>query len=100
MKLHFACCEIKEAKLKLENGKEWTGLKFSVDKKWKTATVNFTEKLQPQKATLSLKYDGKITTGLNGFYRSTYKTKDGVIKVMAATQFEVGFAFHNSHGQV
>lgn len=67
---------------------EWNELKFEVDKKWKTVVVNFPEKLQPQKTTLTIDFDGEINSGLHGFYRSVFKDSDGNKQVMAATQFE------------
>lgn len=76
----------------LANGKEWIGLEFNVDRMWNTVKVNFPMKLEPQKAKLSLVFDNKINSGLEGFYRSSYKDKAGNTKFMACTQFEVIFS--------
>lgn len=43
-------------------------------------------------ATLELRFDGKISSGLLGFYRSTYVDEAGREQVLAATQFEAPHA--------
>jgi puromycin-sensitive aminopeptidase len=43
-------------------------------------------------ATLELRFDGKISSGLLGFYRSTYVDEAGAEQVLAATQFEAPHA--------
>jgi puromycin-sensitive aminopeptidase len=48
--------------------------------------------LQPGPATLSLRFDGKVTDDLVGFYRSTYTADDGSVRTLAATQFEAPHA--------
>ncbi|HVJ98523.1 MAG TPA: M1 family metallopeptidase [Acidimicrobiia bacterium] len=48
--------------------------------------------LAPGDATLELRFDGEISSGLLGFYRSTYVDEAGVEQVLAATQFEAPHA--------
>jgi puromycin-sensitive aminopeptidase len=48
--------------------------------------------LEPGAARLELRFDGAISDGLVGFYRSTYKDDAGVARTLAATQFEAPHA--------
>jgi len=48
--------------------------------------------LDTGEATLALHFDGRISDGLLGFYRSTYTDGDGTQQVLAATQFEATHA--------
>jgi aminopeptidase N len=41
-----------------------------------------------EKLHLKINYSGKLRDDLQGFYKSSYTTKDGVTKVIATTQFE------------
>ncbi len=61
--------------------------KIKFDVKNETATFNFNKLLPKGKAELSLKFTGKLTDKLKGFYRSRYEHK-GVEKFLATTQFE------------
>ena len=54
-----------------------------------TTTISFNETLKAgTKATLTQKFTGVLNNNMAGFYRSSYKTKDGVTKYMATTQME------------
>ncbi|XP_064902636.1 endoplasmic reticulum aminopeptidase 1 isoform X1 [Columba livia] len=44
--------------------------------------------LRPGNYTLSLQYRANLSDTFRGFYRSTYRTRDGELRVLAATQFE------------
>jgi len=48
--------------------------------------------LQAGDAVLELQFDGRISDGLLGFYRSTYVDEAGADRVLAATQFEAPHA--------
>jgi puromycin-sensitive aminopeptidase len=48
--------------------------------------------LEAGDAVLELQFDGEISHGLLGFYRSTYVDEAGVDRVLAATQFEAPHA--------
>ncbi|KAI0989893.1 hypothetical protein GJ496_006551 [Pomphorhynchus laevis] len=50
------------------------------------------EKLLPGSYWLDIKFKGILNDKMNGFYRSTYKSNNGINKVMALTQFEPVFA--------
>jgi hypothetical protein len=66
-----------------------------VDKKWKSLTVDFPAELTPQRAKLSIDFQTELSDTLRGFYRSSYKNKDGVTKFLGSTQFEVGLKVVN-----
>jgi puromycin-sensitive aminopeptidase len=48
--------------------------------------------LEPGPAVLALSFEGEISSGLLGFYRSTFVDDDGNQRVLAATQFEAPHA--------
>ncbi|GIU88737.1 MAG: aminopeptidase [Acidimicrobiia bacterium] len=48
--------------------------------------------LAPGRATLTLRFAGRLAHGLVGFYRSTFTGDDGTEHVLAATQFEAPHA--------
>lgn len=48
----------------------------------------FAHEIPKGEALLSIDFDGEINDKMNGFYRSSYKDKDGSTKHMAVTQFE------------
>ena len=54
--------------------------------------VRVADGLEAGPATLRLRFSGKISHGLLGFYRSTFTDDDGVERVLAATQFEPTYA--------
>ncbi|XP_043920048.1 endoplasmic reticulum aminopeptidase 1 [Protopterus annectens] len=41
---------------------------------------------------ISFEYTANLSDSFHGFYKSTYRTKDGEVRVLAATQFEPTFA--------
>ncbi|XP_072270057.1 endoplasmic reticulum aminopeptidase 1 [Pyxicephalus adspersus] len=48
-----------------------------------------TDPLNPGKNyTLYIEYNGNLSESFHGFYKSTYKTRDGEVRVLASTQFE------------
>lgn len=51
------------------------------------------QELEPQKADIVIEYKTEISKQLKGFYRSSYKAKDGSTQYLASTQFEVSFFF-------
>nr|XP_039269338.1 endoplasmic reticulum aminopeptidase 1-like [Styela clava] len=51
--------------------------------------IQLSDRLQTQKQyTIHVEFIGSLTMSLNGFYLSKYKTKTGVNKTLATTQFE------------
>lgn len=57
------------------------------DKKYETATFYFKDKIKKGKILLKIEYNAKVSTGLAGFYKSTYKN-NGKEEVMLTTHFE------------
>jgi aminopeptidase 2 len=54
-----------------------------------TTTISFEDTLKAgSKATLTQKFTGVLNDNMAGFYRSSYKGKDGATKFMATTQME------------
>ncbi|KAG0053574.1 hypothetical protein BGZ83_000858 [Gryganskiella cystojenkinii] len=51
-------------------------------------TFTFAHKIPKGAALLALEFTGELNDRMNGFYRSSYKDKDGNVKYMAVTQFE------------
>lgn len=61
----------------------------SIDSKEDQVTAfTFATEIPKGEALLSIDFDGEINDKMNGFYRSSYKDKDGSTKYMAVTQFE------------
>jgi puromycin-sensitive aminopeptidase len=54
--------------------------------------ITAAQPLRPGDATLELQFDGAISHGLLGFYRSTFVDAAGETQVLAATQFEAPHA--------
>jgi puromycin-sensitive aminopeptidase len=67
------------------------GATLTVDTAAEQVHIGTTE-LQPGPAQLSLRFGGKLTDQLVGFYRSTYTANDGSTRTLAATQFEAPHA--------
>lgn len=54
-----------------------------------TVTISFEDTLKAgSKATLTQRFTGVLNNNMAGFYRSSYKDKDGATKYMATTQME------------
>ncbi|KAF9378269.1 hypothetical protein CPB97_009671 [Podila verticillata] len=68
---------------------ETTQKPVSIDNKEDQVTAfTFATVIPKGEALLSIDFDGEINDKMNGFYRSSYKDKDGSTKYMAVTQFE------------
>lgn len=68
----------------------------SIDNKEDQVTAfTFATEIPKGEAVLSIDFDGEINDKMNGFYRSSYKDKDGSTKYMAVTQFEATSARYN-----
>ncbi|KAJ8603570.1 hypothetical protein MRB53_042113 [Persea americana] len=62
---------------------------LSYDKSLQATTLSFNDTLAAKsKAKLQIKFTGIINDEMAGFYRSSYKNKDGKTTHMASTQFE------------
>ena len=66
------------------------GLRLEADRDEVVITAE--RPLAPGDAVLELRFDGAISHGLLGFYRSTYVDDSGADRVLAATQFEAPHA--------
>ncbi|KAG0040333.1 hypothetical protein BGZ82_003638 [Podila clonocystis] len=68
---------------------ETTQKPVSIDNKEDQVTAfTFAHEIPKGEAVLSIDFDGEINDKMNGFYRSSYKDKDGGTKYMGVTQFE------------
>ncbi len=65
---------------------------LAVDAAHEQLVITADQPLQAGDAVLELQFDGAISHGLLGFYRSTYVDEAGVDRVLAATQFEAPHA--------
>ncbi|CAB0011770.1 unnamed protein product [Nesidiocoris tenuis] len=54
--------------------------------------VQLSKNIDPGKYSLRLDFNGSLVGRLEGFYRSTYKRKDGTTRYLAATKFEPTYA--------
>ncbi len=65
---------------------------MAVDAEHERLVITAAQELTPGDATVELQFDGKISHGLLGFYRSTFVDADGNEQVLGATQFEATHA--------
>jgi puromycin-sensitive aminopeptidase len=65
---------------------------LTIDAEREQIVVTANRTLAAGDAVLELQFDGEISHGLLGFYRSTYVDEAGVERVLAATQFEAPHA--------
>ncbi|KAF2842787.1 hypothetical protein M501DRAFT_993558 [Patellaria atrata CBS 101060] len=62
---------------------------LSYDDDSQTTKISFDETIPANsKATLAIKFTGTLNNNMAGFYRSSYKAKDGSTKYLATTQME------------
>ncbi len=80
--------QVAAAWLTRPGGSSASAAKIEHDEKRETVAVTFGESLEPGRATLHLRFTGVLNDRLHGFYRSSYQTRDGSSRTMAATQFE------------
>ncbi len=65
---------------------------MAVEPEHERLVITAEQPLRPGGATLELQFDGGISHGLLGFYRSTFVDANGATQVLAATQFEAPHA--------
>lgn len=82
--------ELKVSKLiwEGEDGKSQTATEIRVSEEDELLTAEFNPPLNPGKGKLKMSYTGTLNDKLKGFYRSKYKTSDGVEYYNGVTQFE------------
>jgi puromycin-sensitive aminopeptidase len=80
--LHSVNLDIAEARSGAEK------LEVRVDAAKERLTLVFAKAFPPGPCTIALKYSGKISEEMRGFYRSRYKAADGSERYMGTTQFE------------
>jgi len=67
-------------------------IKIIYNVKTQTATFFFKEKIKKGNFNLKIKFNGKVSNSLRGFYKSTYVLDNGSKKTMLTTQFEANDA--------
>ncbi|KAF9100853.1 Aminopeptidase 2 mitochondrial [Mortierella sp. AM989] len=73
--------------LKTESSQDATDI--TLESANETATFTFAEELQPgSTAVLHITFKGILNDSMNGFYKSSFKDKDGKTHYIATTQFE------------
>jgi puromycin-sensitive aminopeptidase len=92
LKLHSSEIDINSVHLKLADGNELKGVTFEVDRKWMVLTIKLSQKIEPQKVSLSIDFEATLNDKMRGFYRSVYKGSDGSEKHLVSTQFESTYA--------
>jgi puromycin-sensitive aminopeptidase len=80
--LHSVHLEIAEARSGADT------LDVHADEKKERITLTAPKPFAAGKATISLRFSGKISEEMRGFYRSKYKAADGTERHMGTTQFE------------
>jgi puromycin-sensitive aminopeptidase len=78
--------EVDEAAI--EFGSERLGLTARLDGELERLELDAGAELPPGPATLHLRFRGELNDKLRGFYRSRFRTDDGVERTIATTQFE------------
>ena len=76
----------------LHQGGNTVAADLALDPENEQVVVSAAETLSAGEAVLELWFDGEISHGLLGFYRSTYTDEEGAQQVLAATQFEAPHA--------
>ncbi len=76
----------------LRQGDRPVAATLAVDAELERLVITADRALSAGDAVLELQFDGEISHGLLGFYRSTYVDETGTDKVLAATQFEAPHA--------
>jgi puromycin-sensitive aminopeptidase len=85
LQLHTA--EISNAK-----GTKYGASGITYDETEERATFSFPQSIEPGDWQLHIKFTGTLNDKLRGFYRSTYKDKNGEQKVLATTQLQATHA--------
>ncbi len=67
---------------------DWIKAEIVRDKEGEKLTLKLPKALKPGQYELSLKFNGKLSTKMEGFYLSTFKGKDGKEHKIATTQME------------
>ncbi|MDQ1379797.1 MAG: puromycin-sensitive aminopeptidase, partial [Actinomycetota bacterium] len=80
------------ALVELSQGKTPIDAALTIDAEREQIVITANRVLAAGDAVLELQFDGEISHGLLGFYRSTYVDEAGVERVLAATQFEAPHA--------
>jgi len=80
------------ALVELAQGGSAIAADLRVDAAHEQLVITAERPLEAGDAVLELRFDGRISHGLLGFYRSTYVDEAGADKVLAATQFEAPHA--------
>lgn len=75
------------AQLKPTHG-DWLKAEIVRDKEGEKLTLKLAKALKPGQYELSLKFNGKLSSKMEGFYLSTFKSKDGKEHKIATTQME------------
>ncbi|CAN5408244.1 M1 family metallopeptidase [soil metagenome] len=75
------------AQLKPSHG-DWVKADIVRDKEGEKLTLKLAKALKPGQYELSLKFNGKLSSKMEGFYLSTFKGKDGKEHKLATTQME------------
>lgn len=70
-----------------DDGKTIDG-KTSLDEVNERLTISLVSEIQPGTYKIYIKFAGILNNKLHGFYRSTYKDKNGQEQILATTQFE------------
>nr|XP_048706530.1 endoplasmic reticulum aminopeptidase 2-like isoform X3 [Caretta caretta] len=87
--LHSKHLEITSAAIEEENGKTQADLKVLEYPPHEQIAFLYAEPLLvDKKYFLSINYIANLSDGFYGFYKSTYKTKDGQTRLLASTHFE------------
>ena len=80
------------ALVKLSQGEAPIDAALTIDAEREQIVITANRTLAAGDAVLELQFDGEISHGLLGFYRSTYVDEAGAERVLAATQFEAPHA--------
>ena len=84
--------DLEVALVALRQGGESVAATLSIDHDHDQVVITAARPLTAGDARLELHFEGRISHGLLGFYRSTYVDEAGADKVLAATQFEAPHA--------
>jgi len=84
--------ELDVALVALSQGGEPVPAALSVEAEAERLVITAAQPLAAGDARVELRFDGNISSGLLGFYRSTYVDDDGKEQVLATTQFEAPHA--------
>jgi puromycin-sensitive aminopeptidase len=80
--------QVQSASVTLPDGTEMPASNISYNEGSETVIFAFHAPIPIGEARLALNFTGELNDRLQGFYRSTYQTKEGETRILAATQFE------------